>query len=176
MCLAAWVDVERTPDFLLWHLAWHFVAGNLLTVVLKDGGDIHWCWSRDWSESFPEQEPIIRLVANLARWRREKASKYLVAGRMVPCPKVECASVVIHRVKMPDLDAPAVLASAWRAKDGQTAVILVNTTRQEQCCAISGCPEILRIPALDAIMISPVVPRKTFGVPPVKFRRDVIQS
>ena len=153
VCLAAWVDVERTPDFLLWHLAWHFVAGNLLTVVLKDGGDIHWCWSRDWSESFPEQEPIIRLVANLARWRREKASKYLVAGRMVRCPKVKCASVVIHRVEMPDLDAPAVLASAWRADDGQTAVILANTTQQEQHCIVEGRPGTVVVPPLDAVLL-----------------------
>ena len=153
VCLAAWVDVERTPDFLLWHLAWHFVAGNLLTVVLKDGGDIHWCWSRDWSESFPEQGPIVQLVKNLARWRREKASKYLVAGRMARCPKVECDTVAIHRVGMPDVAAPAVLASAWQADDGQRAVILANTTREAQPCIVAGHPEAIVVPPLDAAIL-----------------------
>jgi hypothetical protein len=153
VCLAAWVDVERTPDFLLWHLAWHFVAGNLLTVVLKDGGDIHWCWSRDWSESFPEQAPIVQLVKNLTRWRREKASKYLVAGRMARCPRVECDTVVIHRVDMPDVAAPAVLASAWQADDGQRAVILANTTRKAQTCLVAGHPEAIVVPPLDAALL-----------------------
>ncbi|MBR6470516.1 MAG: hypothetical protein IKS83_01840 [Victivallales bacterium] len=151
VCLAAWVDVERTPDFLLWHLAWHFVAGNLLTVVLKDGGDIHWCWSRDWSESFPEQAPIIQLVKNLARWRREHPE--LVAGRMVKCPKVECANVVIHRVEMPDLAAPAVLASAWQKADGNRVVILANTTRKEQPCTVEGHPGTIVVPPLDASLL-----------------------
>ncbi len=153
VCLASWVDVERTPDFLLWHLAWHFVAGNLLTVVLKDGGDIHWCWSRDWSQSFPEQTPIVKLVGNLARWRREKAAKYLVAGRMERCPKIECNTVVIHRVEMPDVTMPAVLASAWRSDDGGRAVILANATQCEQACTVEGLPEPLRVPPLDATLI-----------------------
>ncbi|MBP5300593.1 MAG: hypothetical protein J6Y80_04230, partial [Victivallales bacterium] len=134
VCLAAWVDVERTPDFLLWHLAWHFAAGNLLTVVLKDGGDIHWCWSRDWSESFPEQEPIRQLVKNLAEWRRTYARQYLVAGRMEHAPKLQCNSFTIHRVNMPDIEVPAVLCSAWADRKGQKAVILVNPTRETQVC------------------------------------------
>ncbi len=153
VCLASAIDVDHTPDFLLWHLAWHFVAGNLLTVVLKDHGDIHWCWSRDWSKSFPEQEPILQLVKNLSRCRREEAAKYLVAGRMVPCPEIKCDSVVIHRVKMPDITVPAVLATAWHDDDGNSVVILANTTRQEQTCTIADRPERLRIPALDAAVV-----------------------
>ena len=153
VCLAAWVDVERTPDFLLWHLAWHFVAGNLLTVVLKDHGDIHWCWSRDWSESAPEQPPIVTLVGNLARHRRGDAAKYLVAGKMEKCPKVQCETVVIHRVNMPDVAAPAVLAAVWRADDGTRALILANATRQEQRCTIEGLAAHIDVPALDATLL-----------------------
>ena len=102
---------------------------------------------------FPEQAPIIQLVKNLAAWRREKASKYLVAGKMEKCPKVECATVVIHRVDMPDFAAPAVLASAWRAENGARAVILANTTQQEQPCTVEGHPETIVVPPLDATLL-----------------------
>ena len=135
VCLSNWVDVEQTPFFLQWSLAWNFACGNLLSVVLKDHGTIHWHWALPWSAEAPDQEPLLTLIRNLNQWRRGAAAAYLVAGRMVKTPENVSTFRTIHLKHRPSCRVPAVIVSAWESH-GKHAVILVNYGSEAESCRI----------------------------------------
>lgn len=171
VCLTQWVDVGRTPFFLQWEIAWNFVNGNLLSVVLKDGGHIHWHWSLRWSVPEPEQKPLVDLIGNLSEWRRGAASEFLIAGRMEKAPRVTCGTRRIHLKNRAPAECPRVESSAWEHA-GRRAVILANySVRPEPCrvdfaspvggvlrsrtgeTAFDGVYLALEVPPLDAVML-----------------------
>ncbi len=171
VCLSGWVDIKRTPFFLQWELAWNFVSGNVLSVVLKDGGKIHWHWALPWSEAEPEQQPLRDLIGNLTAWRRGKAAKYLVAGRMEKTPRIACSSQTVYLQKHAPVKVSSVVGSAW-SKNGKRAVILVNYSTLVEPCRIdfendmegtlysvdgefklAAASVLLQIPPLDAVLL-----------------------
>ncbi|NMD89281.1 hypothetical protein HF882_22090 [Victivallis vadensis] len=135
VCLSEWIDTEKTPFFLQWNVAWNFVNGNLLSVVLKDGGKIHWNWGLSWKLPEPEQQPLLTLIANLAKWRQGRAGRYLVAGRMEKALHVQCAVGIVYHKNAMAFEVPMVLSSAW-SDNGKKAVILVNCNTKPEACRI----------------------------------------
>lgn len=135
VCLSDWVDLKRTPFFLQWTIGWNFACGNLISVVLKDGGKIHWHWNLSWSVPEPDQQPLIDLIGNLMKWRHGRAAEYLVAGRMEKKPAVVCGNRTIHLKARRAVEYPAVIASAW-SNSGKHALLLVNYGRKNEPCRI----------------------------------------
>lgn len=164
VCLNEWVDLERTPFFLQWELAWNFAFGNLLSVVLKDGGKIHWHWNLSWSDPEPAQEPLVELIANLMRLRRGRAADYLRCGRMEKAPRLSCGTRRIYLKNRPPVETPAVIASAWSCGE-RGAILLVNFGEQPEPCRIDPAearpgfrlpPEkatVITVPPLDALLL-----------------------
>ena len=151
VCLSLWVDVEKTPDFLLWQLAWNFAYGNFLSLVLKDGGNVHWNWALEWSKPQPEQEPICALMKNLTGWRRKLSENYLAAGRMLKIPEVLCEKRTFYRQLHAPVELPKVIASAWQGIDGKKITLLVNYNGEEVTCTVAG--KTITLPAYDAAVI-----------------------
>lgn len=135
VCLNAWIDLEKTPFFMQWTIGWNFAFGNLLSVVLKDHGKIHWNWNLAWDQPAPEQESTIRLIGNLTKLRRGAASEYLVAGRMEKAPAVACAIKTVYLKQTQPAEYPAVIASAW-SHAGKRAYLLVNYTENPESCRV----------------------------------------
>lgn len=135
VCLSEWIDLERTPFFLQWELAWNFAFGNLLSVVLKDGGKIHWHWNLAWCVPEPAQEPLVELIGNLTRLRRGRAADYLRCGRMEKAPRLSCGTRRIYRKDRAPVETPAVIASAW-SYGGKRAILLVNFGEQPEPCRL----------------------------------------
>ena len=165
------IDLKKTPYFVTWNLAWNFVSGNLLSVILKDKGDIHWNWCNLWKDPAPEQEPVITLIGNLSRWRKGEMKKYLLSGRMVKCPEVLSPTVTIYTYLQTPPQVPTVLSAAYSDGDGK-AIILANSNRTATECTIVFDKETevviktndktttargkrikLTIPALDAALV-----------------------
>lgn len=171
VCLSNWVDLERTPFFLQWELAWNFANGNILSVVLKDGGKIHWHWALPWSVKEPAQQPLVKLIGNLTAWRRGRAAKYLVAGRMEKAPQLSCGTRTVYLRNRPPVQLPSVEAVAW-SKNGKQAILLVNYDTEVEPCRIDfgrtrvgnifsredkyhfeSASELLQIPPLNALLL-----------------------
>lgn len=171
VCLSDWIDTAHTPFFLQWNTAWHFVNGNLLSAVLKDGGEIHWNWALKWELPPPAQEPLLTLIGRLNNWRRGKAAKYLVGGQMKKTPRIVCGSSEIHLRHRAPVSTPNVLASAWACGSGK-AVLLVNFSETAEPCRVDfelpfhgrlvtadretpcgGMSVSVEVPPLDAVML-----------------------
>ncbi len=148
------IDCEKSPDNLQLRLAYSFSSGALLTLTLRDSGEIDWGAAADWSKPAPAQEPVIRLVAALNRMRK-RYPQYLSAGKMLaPESVLESGTYTLSlKNEHGPLEFPAVLRSRWEAPDGSVAEFLVNYRENPEPVALGG--KRLTIPPLDCVAIGP---------------------
>ena len=135
------VSCPFMPDdeTLCYRLAYSFVAGDCMTLVLSPEGDLTPNWGRPRYKVPPNKEKTLKLISNLTRFYREEAKPYLYSGRMMPCDDFECGSIIFaKRESAFTVTLPSVLATAWAAEDGKRAYILVNPEESEQVCTVKG--------------------------------------
>ena len=139
-------------DTLNYRVGYSFAAGDLMTLVLTPDGQLMTNWGNHDFSRLPDKEKALDLVANLCRFYREGAGKYLYNGRMIPGKPVTCGKVHAHMEWYGRAFAfPAVYSTAWQAEDGTCAQILVNPGDRAETCTVDGCE--ITIPARDAVMI-----------------------
>ncbi|NMA21015.1 MAG: hypothetical protein GX927_10600 [Lentisphaerae bacterium] len=144
------VKYLECPECVLYFIAYAFHAGDLLSVVLKEDGIIHWCWAVKWEVVAPEQESILTLIRNLNILRR-RYPQYLLYGRMLePLHNVKCESwnIILSNRSM---ELPKVLHTSWEAPDGEKAQFLVNYFPYEQ--TVTAGEKTVAIPPLSAIIL-----------------------
>ena len=125
VCLHCWIDYQKTPFFLQWTLGWNFVNGNLLAVVLKEGGNIHWSWGYLWSNPAPEQQNLKTLIGNLCQWQQGEAKDILSCGKMVKTPKITCSKQQVFTTDNRIVELPSVECAAYEIGNKQE-ILLVN--------------------------------------------------
>ena len=133
------IDCEKSPDNLQYRLARGFSMGSILTVTLRDTGEIDWGAGGDWDKPAPPQEPAIRLIRELNNIRR-KYPQFLIHGEMsIPRHKLECGKyeLPLRRKDLEPLHVPSVMQSAWSSSDGY-AEFFVNFLSHEQKMTIDG--------------------------------------
>ncbi len=125
-------DNEKSPENLLWRTAFAFDSGNLLSVVLKDRGHIHWGWCMKWNEPEPEQSSIITLVKNLNN-ARKRWPQFLQYGRMMkPKMPVSGGKWMLHLQNGTAYEFDSFFHTFWRAPDGSEALIITNFLPKRQ--------------------------------------------
>lgn len=122
------IDRKKSPENLSLRLAYSFAAGDMLTAVLADNGDIHWSWCTKWEVPVPDQKPLREFMRHLNAWRRGPGKDFLIFGRMEKSPAVRGAEIIpLELTDGRTLDYPAVLSSCWRSPAGdKKALFLVN--------------------------------------------------
>lgn len=127
------VDLVRFPENIYYRLAYSFVTGDLLTVVLLDDGQLHWAWCSNWDVTPPNQQPLLRYILHLNSWRSGLAKDFLYFGRMERAaaftgPEEQMFALNDGR----SISYSAVLSSRWTSPDGATAQIFVNVSDEIQ--------------------------------------------
>lgn len=131
-CTNAVFDNEYAPDNVLYRLAYSFSAGDMLTLVLNEFGEIYWSWGENPDLSLPEQSSIIRFVRNANAWRQGKAKKYLLYGSMEkPFPVKNIPTHIYHFKNGENYIADNVLVSRWKSSDGDTGEFFANYTADD---------------------------------------------
>ena len=151
------IAFESCPENLLWRTAKAFNSGNLLSVVLKDGGKVHWGWIVPWDDiDEPNQADILTLVRNLNSLRK-KYPQYLNQGRMEhPLATVTGGTWVLRLQHDQSEIHDSFLHSTWRAPDGSLAMFITNFLPQEQIVTVSwqGNVRELSLPPLNAVVLT----------------------
>ena len=144
--------LDTKTDTFRYRLAYSFCAGDSMTLVLTPDGDIMTHWGTRDFEHAPNKEKAFSLIRNLVSLYNGGAKKFLLSGRMITPPKVECPSVSFDGFDSnPVITLDAVLYSAWEAEDGSRAMILVNPDDREISCRLDGAE--ITLPALSGKII-----------------------
>jgi len=131
------IDIHKSPDCHMLRVAYSYLAGDLMTLVINQDGEIVWSWGeRDFSY-LPERKPILDFVKVATAYRRGVGKKYLVYGQMVrPC-KVECEYVPMYKpITEYVREYPAVLTTAWQSSDGKKAQFLACYRKLKEVCTV----------------------------------------
>lgn len=105
--------------------AYSFIAGDMLTAVIDDKGEISYCWGSECFKFHTEKESSLTVLKNLNAWRQKGGKKFLHTGRMVKPMPVLCGkkSFIIENGSQFKVDE--VLTSAYEF-DGETAQFIAN--------------------------------------------------
>ena len=138
-------------DCLRFRFARGFCGGSMMTLVLRDSGEIDWGGAVcEWSEPAPDQQSIVTLVRNLNEARR-KWPEFLRDGDMIPAPEIECCTrefSTLCRGKVKTV--PEIVCSAWRAPDGRQAAFFVNYQTEAKSFRRNG--QTFTVPPLSVLM------------------------
>lgn len=131
------IDMDRSPLNLLWRTAYSFAAGDMLTVVLQDKGEIGWDWGSEWTAPKPNQREITSFIREANGWRTGAGKRFLCFGRMMKPYAIECGNeVTLFMRNGSELRTPPCLTSRWQDAAGNQAQFIVNYTPQMQDCAV----------------------------------------
>ncbi len=125
-------DCKRDKDCLAYRNAYSFVAGDMLTIIITQDGDMQWAWiQRDFSEEYmPEQEENKKFI-RLLNGFRQKYPEFLHSGKMLRRPKSVCAKRNLA-IFMGDREEDSVLSACYQSRSGEIATFFANWTREEQ--------------------------------------------
>ncbi len=127
VCADWHLDYNKSPDEFFERMAYSFTAGDMLTVVINQHGEIEWNWGKkDRTRVPPNQENIEKFVKNLNLWRTGETKKYLHSGMMIKPLQYECGSYDIYRNNGSFVSVPEIHSSKWQSTDGATAQFFVN--------------------------------------------------
>ena len=122
---------KKSPENLLYRIAYHFSAGTLLTINLRSGGQLDWGAAADWDSPVPDQQTTLILLRNLNAVRK-KYPEFLQYGRMIkPKWEFEGEEYCLSRMGR-DERIPAFTVSSWLSPKGDSATIIVNFLAHEQ--------------------------------------------
>ncbi len=149
------LEVDKGANHLLQRTAYSFAAGDLMTIVLTEDGEIHWGWCTRFSVPVPDQESIIALIRNLTAWRKQAAHPFLVYGRMEkPFPLVDMETADVYRKDRPRrgvqppktsvIKFDKVLTSRFQ-HEGRDVQLLVNWQEEPKTVTVSLAEDIAKV-------------------------------
>lgn len=129
-----YINCNKSPESLCMRIAHSFIAGDMLTLILNDSGEITWNWGWQEYENIPNQENVIKLVRNLNGWRK-KYPEYLVEGKMVQSYEVLTGKHIVYQREDYEMPHDDLYWSAW--SDGKNkAQFIVNYNSEEKECKV----------------------------------------
>ncbi len=120
--------LEKKDNCFTYRLAYSFLAGDMLTLVIGENGVVlhSWCdYTKPLGKNV-ESEPVFKLISNLNGWRKGAGKDFLHYGKMIKPIKISCPK---ESFKLEDektyLTVDSVISSAY-SFNGERAQFLVN--------------------------------------------------
>lgn len=120
--------LEKKENNFTYRLAYSFLAGDMLTVVIGANGVMlnSWCDYTKPLGKHVDSEPAFKLIANLNGWRRNAGKEFLHYGKMIKPMSIFCEmeSFLLEDEKT-YLTVDSVICSAYEY-NGKRAQFMVN--------------------------------------------------
>ena len=143
---------KPTDDTIRYRIAYSFVAGDCMTIVLDPDGNIMSNWSMKDFSHMPDKNKALIFIKNLSKLYHERAKKYLYDGKMIPSLKINCPVITFdRRDSQRKIEIPSLYSTAWEAHDGTKCQIIANANDYDIVCKVEDKETV--VPALNAIMI-----------------------
>ena len=124
-------------DTMCARLAYSFVAGDCMTIVMTPDGNLMNNWGCHDFSNLPDKERALTFIANMNRFYKEQAKDYLYAGKMCKPNEYICETVSYPAAKGRMIEMPAVLSTAWEHGDKKVQ-IFVNHTMEDIAMTYEG--------------------------------------
>ena len=120
-------DISRSPDCHLLRVAHSYLAGDMMTLVINQDGEIAWAWGeRDFSY-LPDRNAVLDFIKTATAYKRGIGKKYLTFGQMIKPCEVKCDTVAMYKTNAERFtEYPVVLTTAWEASDGTKAQFVAS--------------------------------------------------
>lgn len=160
------ISGEAYPDNYQFRLAEAFVGGCVLTVNLRDTGEMDWGAASDWEQPAPPQASLLTLVRNLNAVRKSHRH-FLLHGRMEkPYCRIECGTYHVKAYGVERAYA-SIRQSSWTSQDGRKGQVLANYSEVPEIVTVTplgGCGVVrgegvmggsfqLEVPGLSAVVL-----------------------
>ena len=130
-------DEVRSPESYLLRAAHSFLAGDLMTLVINQDGEIAWAWGEREFDYLPNRDAVLNFVKSATAYKRGVGKKYLTFGQMIKPCKVTCDTVKMYKTNQERFtEYPSVLTTAWESSDGARAQFLANYCDESKECEI----------------------------------------
>ena len=119
------IDFKKYPFSLRLRLAYSYTAGDMLTVVMDQKGNITEHWGGEPSP-VADRTAVVKLIEAMQKYRRGYGKKYLHSGKMI---KPYMSDSGINEIELDcgyTYKAPRVYTSCWTDADGDVGQIFVN--------------------------------------------------
>lgn len=126
VCAGDWLDHDSSPENIYERIAYSFSAGDMITLVLNQHGEIMWNWGKLSFKTMPNQKNVKTLVHNLNGWRTGIGKKYLHTGRMTKGLEISCGTNEFARLNMPKLKRAKLHTSSWIAENNSFGQFVIN--------------------------------------------------
>ncbi|MBQ8642924.1 MAG: hypothetical protein IJ480_11995 [Clostridia bacterium] len=124
---------------LCYRLAYAASAGDLLTLVLNDAGEVEFYWGmRDFSR-VADKESILRFIADWREWQKAYPD-YLRDGQMIHGLAYDCETTDMPMKDGSIYTEKSVLSSAWTNGNGRKGQFFINYTDHPVLCRVGGIP------------------------------------
>ena len=108
-----------------YRLAYSFLAGDFLTIVMTDEGEISYAWGGDCFKYHTNKEVAYKMLKNLNEWRRKAAKDFLHMGKMVKAMAIPCGKNSFWHIKNENVLVDKLLTSAFEY-NGRILQFVVN--------------------------------------------------
>ncbi len=130
-------DERRSPESYLLRAAHSFLAGDLMTLVINQDGEIAWAWGEREFDYLPDREAVLSFIKAATAYKRDVGKKYLTFGQMIKPCAVTCDTVKMYKTNHERFtEYPSVLTTAWEASDSTRAQFLANYCTEDKVCTI----------------------------------------
>ncbi len=143
-----------------YRLAYSFIAGDMLTVVLGESGQISYAWGNDCFKYHTDKETACKLLKNLNGWRQKGGKDYLHMGKMVKPMAISCGTNTFKGEDGRPYIVDEVLTAAY-AYGGKIMQFAVNYNSHPVTVSVEDPVKVY----LDSDMHSGYNEVKTFTIP-----------
>ena len=130
-------DEIRSPESYLLRAAHSFLAGDLMTLVINQDGEIAWAWGEREFDYLPDRKSVLDFIKSANTYKRGVGKDYLTFGQMIKPHTVTSENVKMYKTNAERFtEYPAVLTTAWESSDGGRAQFLANYCNENKMCTI----------------------------------------